>query len=308
MKNSNGKEITVQKKVAVITRTKNRPIMLLRVRASVQNQRYKDFIWIVVNDAGDKIPVEKEVKKASDQGITVKLIHRSKSTGMEAASNDGIAQSNSEYVVIHDDDDTWHPDFLEQTVRYLDENQNYVGVITHTKRIDEKLSGDEIILQNESYYNRWIQAVYMADLCIVNRFPPISFLFRRVVYEKVGGFDETLPVLGDWDFNLRVLIEGDIGVIQKVLANYHFRVESKNKESIYGNSVTSGVQSHIEYNAIYVNRKLREDIRNNQLGLGFMLSQSRMNSHVYEVLNRVFYIFKKIIGRLPLIPRFLERF
>ena len=60
------------------------------------------------------------------------------------------------------------------------------------------------VLKGVSPYNHWLQNVYLSDLAVENRFPPISFLFRRSVYDKIGGFDEELPVLGDWDFNLKV--------------------------------------------------------------------------------------------------------
>jgi glycosyltransferase involved in cell wall biosynthesis len=53
---------------------------------------------------------------------------------MEAASNAGIAACDSDYIVIHDDDDSWCPDFLERTVAFLDgpEGARYGGVATHS--------------------------------------------------------------------------------------------------------------------------------------------------------------------------------
>ena len=45
---------------------------------------------------------------------------------MEAASNAGIKATNGELIVIHDDDDTWHPDFLKKCVCVL---QNQVDTL-----------------------------------------------------------------------------------------------------------------------------------------------------------------------------------
>jgi hypothetical protein len=56
-----------------------------------------------------------------------------------------------------------------------------------------------------------------------NFFPPIAFVFRREVLERIGGFNETLPVLGDWFFNLEFLLEDDIAVLPEPLARYHHR-------------------------------------------------------------------------------------
>jgi len=262
-------------KVAIITRTKNRPIMLPRVLISISRQTFKNFIWVLVNDAGVKEPVDEIASRATENGIDVLVIHRDQSIGMEAASNEGVHRSDSEYIIIHDDDDTWEEAFLEKTVDYLDENRHVPGVITWTNRIDETLDDDCIRFQGVSPYNHWLQNIYLSDMAMENRFPPISFLFRRSVYDKVGGFDEELPVLGDWDFHLKVLMEGDIHVLPYVLANYHFRI-NLDKGNIYGNTVTSGVDKHILYDAIYRNKKLREDIKNGISGIGTLLALGQM--------------------------------
>ena len=41
-------------KVAVITRTKDRPIFLKRALLSVSSQTFSDYIHVVVNDGGTK--------------------------------------------------------------------------------------------------------------------------------------------------------------------------------------------------------------------------------------------------------------
>ncbi len=276
-------------KVAIITRTKNRPIMLPRVLRSIGQQTFKDFIWVLVNDSGDWKPIEEIAEQAEELGINVKVLHREKSIGMEAASNDGVRQSNSQYIVIHDDDDTWEAEFLERTVGYLDESLNVPGVITWSNRIDENIENNCIRFSGVSPYNHWLKNVYLSDLAIENRFPPISFLFRRSAYEAVGGFDEELPVLGDWDFHLKILMKGDIHVLPYVLANYHFRVNLE-KDNIYGNTVTSGVEKHILYDAIYRNRKLREDIKNGTSGIGSLLALGQMfrrTNHLSDVFARL---------------------
>lgn len=277
------------KKVAIITRTRNRPIMLPRVLTSIKNQTFKNYVWVLVNDAGEKQPIEKIANEAIKFDIEVKVIHREKSIGMEAASNHGIRCSDSKYIVIHDDDDTWENKYLEKTVAYLEKHENASGVITLTNRIDEIIVDDRITIKNICPYNHWIKNIYLCDLAIENRFPPISFLFRRSIYDLVGGFDERLPVLGDWDFNLRILIEGEIHVIPYILSNYHFRLNSDDNCN-YGNTVTSGIDKHILYDAIYRNEKLREDIKSGKFGIGALLSIGQMHrrtNHFLDSMQRI---------------------
>lgn len=277
------------KKVAVITRTKDRPIMLPRVLESLSGQTTNDFVWVLVNDAGDGAPIESIARQGREKGLGVLVIHRQESVGMEAASNDGVRQSESEYVVIHDDDDTWEPEFLQTTIEYLDENMDIPGVITWANRVDEVIHDNDVTIHARYPYNHWLLNLYLADLAVENRFPPISFLFRRSVYEELGGFDESLPVLGDWDFHLRVLMEGNIHVIPKGLANYHFRTNLE-KGDIYGNTVTAGVDKHVLYDAVYRNRKLREDIAAGISGIGTLLALGQMLrpvNHMSNTLGRI---------------------
>jgi hypothetical protein len=94
------------------------------------------------------------------------------------------------------------------------------------------------------------------ELAANNFFPPIAFVFKKSIWERIGGYDESLPVLGDWDFNLRFLIEGNIGVIPRPLVNYHHR-DTANPNGTYANSVIGGIHRHVEYGAVLRNKYAR---------------------------------------------------
>lgn len=273
------------KKVAVITRTKNRPLLLQRAFESIKNQIYKDYVWVIVNDGGEISPVERIVLDASHSGMETVLIHTELSLGMEAASNKGISKSQSEYLIIHDDDDSWEPDFLNETVNYLDSKtgERYGGVVSHSYLVREVLEEDKCTIIEKSNYNQFLGEIYLADIARSNSFPPISFLYRRNIYDKVGGYNEALPVLGDWDFNLRFLLESDIAVFPKPMANYHQRIQSV-KNSEYANTVVQGFDRHKQYDAILRNHLLRDDIENNKFGLGFLVNIERDNRAIIDTV------------------------
>ena len=245
------------RKVAIITRTKNRRILLWRALDSVCKQSFRDFVWVVVNDAGEKECVDAVAAEAARRGVEVKVLHREKSIGMEAASNAGIRSCESEYIVIHDDDDSWEPDFLKKTVAFLDEEPLFAGVVTHTLLVNEVIK-DGVPRTTSSYgFNTWLKSIYLMEMLMANSFPPISFLYRREIYDRIGGYDESLPVLGDWDFNIRFLKEADIGVIPELLALYHHRDTITDAGDVYGNTVNAGISKHIRYDAILRNHYLR---------------------------------------------------
>lgn len=261
--------------VAIITRTKNRPILLRRALESVIHQTYVDWFLVVVNDGGEKAPVNALIKEYADQlKGKHKIVHNKDSLGMEAASNKGIAAEDSTYVVIHDDDDAWHPGFLQRSVDYIENNTMYPnlgGVVCVIEKVVERIEGDTVTELYREDCREWIKALTLWNFCHQNCFPPISFLYKREVYEKIGGpYNEKLPVLGDWEFNLRFLEQYDIGFIPEVLAYYYHREASTNSQ--YSNTVVDGVDKHQFYKNLLCNQLLREDLAQGKLGKGYLMN------------------------------------
>jgi glycosyltransferase involved in cell wall biosynthesis len=264
--------------------------MLRRALVSVLNQTFRDFVWVIVNDGGDKDEVDNVINSAKQQGLRVQTIHNSESLGMEAASNCGIRGSTSEFLVIHDDDDTWDPDFLAATTAFLDAEPCYCGVVTHTNRVDEVIEGGQVRITRTTAWNHQLMSVYLIEMAQVNSFPPISFLFRRSVLADIGLFDESLPVLGDWDFHLRFLTARDIGVVPRPLAFYHHR---ESTAGAYGNSLYDGVSKHIRYDALLRNRMLRRDLEDGRLGLGLLVNLARTQNGL-SMLETLMHTIRRI--------------
>ncbi len=243
--------------VAIITRTMDRPAFLERALKSVASQTFHDYIHVVVNDGGDNDSVKATIERTNCNHARVRLVDAVKNRGMEAASNLAIKNADSEYVIIHDDDDSWEPEFLAKTVRFLDSKQGklYGGVITKSTYVSEEVTPKGIVIHARSPYNGWVENVHLMEMAIANFYPPIAFLFRREVYDKLGGYNEHYPVLGDWDFNLRFLVDADIAVIPEALANYHHR--DRGDVTTFGNSVIAGRAKHLEFSSIVRNNLVR---------------------------------------------------
>jgi len=262
-------------KVAVITRTKNRTLLLERAIKSVMGQSYNNLLMVIVNDGGDSVHIEKlfEKHKKTING-RVQLINNRLSLGMEKAANVGLKNSDSEYIVVLDDDDTWHPDFLKETVRFLD-SSNYQGVVTATDAVREIIKGNKVEFLSRERFLPKVKEINLYAMCGGNQFPTMSFLFRRKVLKEIGYYDENAPVLGDWDFNLRFLRKYDIPFIDKVLSYYHQRYEQSGD---MGNSIVAAAGAHKSYNNYLLNKYLREDLEKGNLGIGFITNLSQKST------------------------------
>jgi glycosyltransferase involved in cell wall biosynthesis len=279
--------------VTIITRTKSRPLLLQRALHSALAQTFQDWQQVIVNDGGDPAPVDRLVAAAADRYTgRSRVLHHDTSHGMEAASNAGLRASTSRYVVIHDDDDTWHPEFLQRTVHFLESKRNapsVAGVITYTERIVEKLHNDQITkIRREDFTVRPDSTLFFRML-ESNTFPPISFLYRRDVFDKIGYYREDLPVLGDWEFNVRFLQAYDIGFIRERLAYYHHRVAATDKD--YNNSVVDADDKHKLYDVVLRNEWLRKDLEAGRLGIGVISNMARDLRKKQSLMQRIFGCF-----------------
>jgi glycosyltransferase involved in cell wall biosynthesis len=290
------------KQVAIITRTKNRSVLLHRAIESVLTQTYAHWIHVIVNDGGDPKTVDALVAEFLPRyDNKVKIIHNPISLGMEAASNVGIRASSSDYIVIHDDDDSWQPTFLERCVTFLDEppptlGTPIAGVVTYSMRVLEEFENNEVRVLSTQPFNTWMTGVSLYRLAASNTFPPISFVFSRTAMEKVGFFREDLPVLGDWDFHLRVCASYEIGLIAEPLANYHHRVTLQSGE--YGNSVIAGNDKHRRFEHLLRNEWLRADLKTGKTGIGFLVNIAQS----FDILHQQLSVAHSIWNYLKSIP------
>lgn len=294
-------------KVAVITRTKNRNLLLKRAINSVSSQTFTDWIMVICNDGGDQSTLEKCINESLDIKFRhkVKVIHNDKSVGMEAASNIAIRSCDSDYIVIHDDDDSWHQDFLKETVSFLDKNNHYGAVTTRTIIVKEQIINNNVQFISQYQLKPNLININIHDLLIDNQFTTLSFLFKRTIYNQIGGYDENLKVLGDWDFNVKYILKADIALINQYLAYYHHRIDMTDSKNTLANSVISQVDCYQEFRNIIENQWLRNDIKNHQFGAGALAIICKQLSDIK--CNIKPSIIKLILKKIPFLKRLYRK-
>lgn len=253
-------------KIAIITRTKNRPLFLKRAIESVLRQNYENYCHVIINDGGNPDEFCKIISATNNKNIIA--ISNSQSLGMEAASNIAIQNTDSDYIAMLDDDDTWEANFLTRTIGFLENDPAAMGVSTESNIIYESIINKNIRVVHSQKKNSHKNGISFLEMMKNNTILNHSFVYRRSVYSTIGHYDESLMVLGDWDFNLRFLLHFDIFSIDENLANYHIRINTKK----FGNTITQGINSHISTKIHIKNKLLRLDLKDKKIGLGVMLN------------------------------------
>jgi peptidoglycan/xylan/chitin deacetylase (PgdA/CDA1 family) len=180
--------------------------------ASVRDQTQPAAEMVVVDD-GSEDPYTRSVLAAIESEVTVVRLEHA---GPAAARNTGIERTTSELVVLLDGDDLFSPTYLEKA-----------GSILETQADIAFVSCGLVAFGNASY--GWTPPPYTISESIGRgACGHISTVFRRGVWEAVGGFDSTLPAYEDLDFWLSALEHGFVGaVIDEPLLHYRVRRGSR---------------------------------------------------------------------------------
>lgn len=258
--------------VAIIMRTRDRARMLDRAVQDVLAQTRQDWELVIVNDAGDPCMVQEVLDRYRvDAADRVRILHLERSTGMEAASNAGLESTTAPLVSVHDDDDTWHGTFLQETLAHLDTHPADGAVVARTVIIRERETEAGFVDDEAFTYWAGIDGVRLLDYVAVNRHVPISMVHRRSVHDELGGFDEEFPVVGDYAFHLAVLQRFPVGFLSRPLAQWRQRPGADGSSS---NSMYAQSDGHRHYDAELRERYLRDWTRENGIGLPMFISKN----------------------------------
>ncbi|MBF0817235.1 glycosyltransferase family 2 protein [Microbacterium paludicola] len=260
-------------RVAVVVRTKDRPLFLRRALGSIAAQTLVDWQCVIVNDGGDPSAVDAAIE-ALDEAHRgkVRAIHHEQPRGRWVSANAGVLATTAPLLVLHDDDDTWHPDFLARAVAYLDRLPERVGVVSRIEiRWEELRDGTYETVSRETFQPD-LPVPTLADTLLFNRFVPIGFVYRRALHAEFGLYDERLPVIGDWNFNLRVLAKHPLDYLDDAVpyAYWHQRVGDTGDA---GNSVIAARGDHAKYDALIRDEELRRHVEEHGLGLVLYLTK-----------------------------------
>jgi glycosyltransferase involved in cell wall biosynthesis len=178
--------------------------------ASVLAQDFTDFEILVVND-GSRDKTNSMVEAVSDERI--RLLTHPTNRGAAAARNTGIRAARAELVAFLDADDVWSPEKLSEQVALMEDHPEYGGCVTGFRYETEEGTSVEIPRKPDSWLREFLKGCAVA--------PGTTLIVRRMCYDSVGYYDESMPRHEDFDWLLRFVQKYDLGVVPLPLATVY---------------------------------------------------------------------------------------
>lgn len=221
-------------KISIILPNYNSEKYLKETIESVLNQTYRDFEFIIVDDASTDKSMD---IIRSFQDSRIKYIQSDRNRQVAYTANIGMEMAEGEYIARIDSDDIWDEKKLEIQLKFMEENMNIAACFSRVDIIDENSEN-----ANEKYQviydmfekakNRsqkeWLEIFLTEGNCLCHS----SALMRKEFFEDIGGF-YNLAYVGAEDYELwvRMIIRHPIYILDDRLVKYRWEEHSATKIS-----------------------------------------------------------------------------
>ncbi|MDQ3380883.1 MAG: glycosyltransferase family 2 protein [Actinomycetota bacterium] len=193
--------------VVIPTRDRWRMLEACGLRSALSQTRVE--VEVIVVDDGSRDETAAELDRLRDSRVHV--LRHDMSKGRAAARNAGIAAARGDWLAFLDDDDLWSPVKLRRQLDRAAETD--VLVCTGVLEIDESLNPLQMRVPGPTTRDA---------LLGWNTIPAGSstVMARADDVRAVGGLDERLTYVEDWDLWIRLAARGGLAVVPEVLVAY----------------------------------------------------------------------------------------
>ena len=186
--------------ISVVIPAYNTSSYIAETLASVAAQTFTDFETIVVNDGSPDTPALEAAIAPSRQAVRY-IVQENR--GLSGARNTGIAAARGGLIALLDSDDVWEPDYLEQQLAVL-RDEDLDVVYPNATTFGDPLRAGQMFMEKHPSSGPVSFESLVTQQCNVM----VSVLARRDVVESAGLFDESLRSAEDFDLWLRIVHAG----------------------------------------------------------------------------------------------------
>jgi glycosyltransferase involved in cell wall biosynthesis len=184
--------------VSVVIPTCDRPTRLLRALDSVLAQRHPADEVLVVDDGRERV-------NQAQLPAEVILISGDGRQGVCWARNQGASTASGQWLAFLDDDDRWHPAYLEEALALAGRSDANL-VLTAFTKVRERPGGTEQIPEK-------VPPVHLAPEDFYVRNPGLrgsNLFIQNNLFHAIGGFDQQLPSHNDLDLGIRLFSHPEV--------------------------------------------------------------------------------------------------
>ncbi len=189
----------MNKLISIIIPTYNRADLISKTLESIQNQSYKDFECLIVDD-GSEDDSEEIIQLFSDSDNRFQFHKRplNRIKGPNACRNFGFEISKGDFIYFFDSDDILKSNALETYFNHFQYNTD--AVVSKVEKVDSitKLFLEENKIKSQNLIEDFF--IHKVSFYVCGPMWRKSFLEQQPQL-----FDESLSNFDDWDFNLRML-------------------------------------------------------------------------------------------------------
>ncbi len=182
-----------QGKVSIVIPCYNHGAMLREALDSVEHVRNANVVEVIIVDDGSSEPEAARIlNEAAEAGYCVVS---QPNPGVSAARNAGIRLAKGEFILPLDSDNRLRGTYLQEGVSLLQSNPGIGVIYTDGEYFGERVADG--MCRNFDLFS-----------LIMGNFIDACALYRKELWEEVGGYDERMRWMGfeDWDFWLRVAV------------------------------------------------------------------------------------------------------
>lgn len=207
--------------VSIVMRTyRGRLGWLRQAVASVLNQTYPNVELVVVEDGSDE--ARDFVSEVAGSGRLASVVYEPvPKQGRCHAGNAGLARASGRLLTFLDDDDLFFADHLETLCGTLLGRPDLAAVYGLAFQVQTTVGAqDPLVLEEQHPEVIFRQRFSRAILWHHNYIPIQAVVFRRELYDALGGFDESLENLEDWNLWTRYSLGQDFMLVEKATSLY----------------------------------------------------------------------------------------
>lgn len=181
------------RQVSVIVPAYNAARFLGAALDSLRAQTFREFEAVVVDDGS------RDGTSDVARGYPEARLVRQENAGVAAARNRGVFETQSEWLAFLDADDLWTPEKLSLQIE-CGERDAAGAVFCDLQIID--IEGRDVAQPTTGVSLDMEPLLLHSDS--IPQGTSSTLLVRRAVFESIGGYDESLATMADWDLLIRL--------------------------------------------------------------------------------------------------------